>query len=181
MSGTRETDIRGDDVRTIGGECRATHETNRFSSVASNDELVVGQDLVHTVGRDALVSTNERFLVGAGGNAEIASSEDIKVSATSGTISLESGEADGVKLGRNPHFHAVNYEPLAQAVAVFLAEYNAFKILVSTFAAATVAHTHTVASTPAGLVANPPNGIPPVPGTPGQFNISTSKSDEVVL
>lgn len=181
VAGARETDVRGDDSRTVGGVCKTICEANRYCSVSSNDELVVGQDLVLTVGRDVRVSANERLLFRAGGDAELVSGGNVKIAAPSGSVTIRTGEADGVKLGRNPRFHGVNYEPLAQAVAAFLIDYNALKASVAAHATATVAHTHVVTSTPSGLVANPSAGIPPVPGAPYNFDVSQAKNDDVVL
>lgn len=174
VAGSRETDVRGDDSRTVGGVCKSICESNRYCSVSSNDELVVGQDIVRTSGRDTRVSANEKVLVRAGDDIEAASGGDVKVATRVGSISLQSGVPDGVKLGRNPRFHGVNFEPLADAVAAFLHDYNALKAAVAAHASAVQAHTHAATSTPAV-------GIPGVSGAPDSFDISRAKSDDVVL
>lgn len=181
VAGARQTDIRGDCSRTVGGVCKTVCESNRYASVSSNDELVVGQDLVQTVGRNARLSVNEQILMRAADDVEVASGTDVKVSSTAGSIALKTNLPDSVKLGRNPHFHAVNYEPLLQAVTAFLADYNAFKASVAAHSIAVAAHTHAVAPTPGGLVAAPSGTTPAVPGTPGEFNITPAKSDDVIL
>lgn len=181
VAGSRETDVRGDDSCTVGGVCKSICRSNRYCSVSSNDELVVGQDIVHTSGRDTRLSANEKVLVRAGDDVEVASGGDIRIATTTGSVTIRTGVPDGVKLGRNPRFHGVNFEPLAQAVALFLADYNAFKATVSTHAASVAAHTHAVTSTPGGLIAGPSVGIPGVPGTPSNFDVSQAKSEDVVL
>jgi hypothetical protein len=88
-------------------------------------------------------------------------------------ITLKSGEPDGVKLGRNPRFHAVNFETLDQKLRTFKADYDAFKSSVA-------AHIHPVVPgpTPGTYVSTPAVSIP---SSPGPLDIADAKNQDVVL
>lgn len=178
VGGRRETDVRGDDVRVVGGACRTTCETSRRATVSTNDELLVGQDVLTTVGRDARLTTVGRALCRTGGDVELSSRGDVTVTttgdavinATTGTFTAKTGEVDGVKLGRNPSFHPVNYETFSVLWAALLADYNAFKALV-------IAHAHPVVLTPVPLAQQSPTIIT----APFTADIGPAKNDDVIF
>lgn len=181
VTGTRDTEVRGDDSRTVGGTCKTICESNRYCSVSTNDELVVGQDAVQTAGRDIRLRANGKMLTQVGSTVETVSGDSIKMSTPIGSIELKSGVPDGIKLGRNPRFHGVNFEPLASAVAAFVTDYNALKAQVAAHATAVVAHIHPVVPTPSGFATTQSAGIPGVAGAAYDFNVTEAKSNDVVL
>lgn len=176
VAGDRETQVVGRDTTRVGGAASAVFEGGRRTEVSGNDTLAVGQDRSTTVLRDDRVTVAGRggytygsaldVTVTAGDQTYRTRAGGYTVDATGGGIRLKTTIADGVKLGRNPRFHAVNYEELRAQFEALLTDYNGLKALVA-------GHVHGVGPTAPTLV--------PLAGQQLRLDLDGFKNQDVVL
>ncbi len=176
IAGDRDTQVAGTDTIRIAGAASSLYEAGRRAEVSGNDALSVGQDRSSTVLRDdrATVAGRGNFTYGGGldvtvvtgGQTHRTRTGDYTVEMGTGSVILKTTIPDGVKLGRNPRFHAVNYEALRTQLEALQADYNNTKALVG-------AHVHP------GPVASP--SLAPLIGSPLSIDLNSMKNEDVVL
>ncbi len=176
IAGDRDTQVAGTDTTRIAGASSMLYEAGRRAEVSGNDALSVGQDRSSTVLRDdrATVAGRGSFTYGGGLDVTVTSGDqtyrtrtgDYTIDTTVGSIKLKTSVPDGVKLGRNPRFHAVNYETLRAELEKLQADYNSFKGLVGP-------HVH-VGAAPSVTLAS-------LNGAPLSMDLNSIKNEDVVL
>ncbi len=177
-AGSRDVQVLRTDTLQVSGEGTYTFGANRRTTVSSNDREVVGQDKVTAISR--------RWVLDVGGTTQQTFNDNTTVNVRGGTYTLNVTGGDitfsstrtielktlipeGVKLGRNPRFHAVKYESLNQRLEALVTDYNAFKRAVAL-------HVHPVASSVAGSAP----ALAPL-SAPYVLGLEPAKSQDVLL
>jgi len=177
-AGSRDVRVLRTDSLQVNGEASYQFGSNRRTTVSNNDRETIGQDRVTMISR--------RWIMDVGGPTQHTFNDDVTTNVRGGTYTLNitGGRAvisststielktlipDGVKLGRDPRFHAVKYEALNQRLEALVTDYNTFK-------RAVMMHVHPVAGSVAGSAA----ALVPL-GTPYVLGLEPAKSQDVLL
>lgn len=176
-AGSRDVRVLRSDSLQVSGEATRQFDSNRRTSVSNNDRELIGQD--------RFTSITRRWVLDVGGATEHTFNDNVTVNVRNSAytmnitgrtifsstlpIELKTVIPDGVKLGRDPRFHAVKYETLNQRLEALVTDYNTFKRAVAL-------HVHPVA----GSVAGSAPALAPM-SAPYVLGLEPAKSQDVLL